>query len=69
MLFHHQYIVTRALFLQKAEEIHRRITKKFYAELPAWVKMGQFYFSTGHSEEARNVLTKALRMLKKKEGM
>ncbi|KAA0191979.1 hypothetical protein HAZT_HAZT003309, partial [Hyalella azteca] len=55
--------------LNKAEEIHNRITKKYYAEMDAWVRKGQFYYSTGQVEEARTTLVKALRVLKKKEGV
>lgn len=54
---------------EKAEAIYRRLTKKFYAELEAWVKFGQFYFTTGRLQDARETLTKALVVLKNKTGV
>jgi rRNA biogenesis protein RRP5 len=50
-----------------AEELFKRITKKFSGSCKAWWLFGQFYLLNGQHQQARDLLQSALRSLPKRK--
>jgi len=54
---------------QEAEAVLKKLTKKFYAVGEVWEALGLFYYECQRLKEARDVLGKAVKLLKKKDGV
>ena len=52
---------------QEADEIHKRLVKKYSLEKEVWIKAALFNYRTSHFDQARKLLERACISLPKSE--